>query len=411
MTQRSPALLSRRQLLLGGSTLLLSLAGARAAPAGAGPLSARTLVCLFLRGAADGLSLVVPYADPEYHAARPSIAIAPPGRSGGALDLDGRFGLHPRLAPLLPAYRAGQLAIVHAVGSPHPTRSHFEAQDYLETATPGITREDGWLARCLQARPAPASLAGSLRAVALGHEPPLALRGHAGVLTAPRLRDFGLKAPGPLRNELLAGFEQMYAQGGLDVGRDALAAARRLRALELDAYTPEHDAMYPGPCAGLREVAALIKADVGLELAWLDVGGWDTHQYQGGADSGRLPRLLDAWGQGLAAFRSDLGERFADVLVLVMTEFGRTLRENGSRGTDHGHGSVMFLLGGRVRGGKVHGRFPGLARSELWEERDLAVTTDFRDVFRAVARQQLGVTELGSILPGHTPAPELVLFT
>jgi uncharacterized protein (DUF1501 family) len=417
--------ISRRKLLLGGGMACLSFSswGAEAPAVLSGAARPGPLVCLFLRGAADGLSLVVPYADSEYYTARPKLAIAPPGRPGGAMDLDGRFGLHPRLGPLLPAYRAGELAIVHAVGSPHATRSHFEAQDYMQTATPGVVRQDGWLSRCLSAQPDPAAGAGSLRAVALGQEPPLALRGHPGVLSAPRLQKFGLHAPGPLRDDLQAAFEQMYApppltrassstsRDSLAVGAGALAAARRLRDLDLAGYAPDHDAVYPKPTQALSEVAALIKAGVGLELAWLDIGGWDTHQNQGGADSGRLAKLLDPWANGLAAFRADLGERFADVLVLVMTEFGRTVRENGSGGTDHGHGSVMFLFGGRVRGGSVYGRFPGLSPAALWEERDLAVTTDFRDVYSEVARRQLGLTELSSILPGYAPGPALGLFS
>jgi uncharacterized protein (DUF1501 family) len=196
----------------------------------------------------------------------------------------------------------------------------------------------------------------------------------------------------------------------LTAGRDALTAARHLRELDLARYVPEHDAAYPKESGALREVAALIKADVGLEVAWLDVGGWDTHQNQGTGDAGRLARVLDPWANGLAAFRRDLGARFRDVLVLVMTEFGRTVRENGSGGTDHGHGSVMFLLGGRVRGGAVYGRFPGLSPDALWEGRDLAVTTDFRDVYAEVARHHLRLSALDTILPGHAPGPELGLF-
>jgi uncharacterized protein (DUF1501 family) len=412
----------RRFLLSGGATLsLLASGGAWSRATAASSPRRPPLVCLFLRGAADGLSLVVPHGDPGYYSARPSIAIAPPGKPGGALGLDARFGLHPRLAPLHAAYRAGELAIIHAVGSPHPTRSHFEAQDHMETALPGAVADNGWLGRCLTSRDTMSEgAAGSLRAIAFGHSTPLALRGHGAVISAPRLERLRLQAPGALREPLQNAFERMYAAPSspaaanardvLTAGRDALTAARHLRELDLARYVPEHDAAYPKESGALREVAALIKADVGLEVAWLDVGGWDTHQNQGTGDAGRLARVLDPWANGLAAFRRDLGARFRDVLVLVMTEFGRTVRENGSGGTDHGHGSVMFLLGGRVRGGAVYGRFPGLSPDALWEGRDLAVTTDFRDVYAEVARHHLRLSALDAILPGHAPGPELGLF-
>ncbi len=426
---------SRRSfgLAVGAATLCLfapraarSLEESRAALA-PGSAARPVLVCLFLRGAADGLSLVVPHGEGEYYKARPRIAIARPGQTDGAVALDERFGLHPRLGPLAAAYRGGELAIVHAVGSPHATRSHFEAQDYMETGMPGQVISEGWLGRYLQAqRPLAEPSSDELRAVALGHGTPLALRGYPGVVSAPRLRAFALRAPRGLRRPLERAFLRMYDEDRgnaapereplrdgdqlLRTGHDALTAARRLRKLGLAQYQPEHGATYSKENEALRDVAAVIKADVGLEVAWLDIGGWDTHQNQGNGDTGRLARSLAPWGAGLAAFRADLGARFEHVLVLVLTEFGRTLRENGSGGTDHGHGSAMLLLGGRVQGGKVYGRWPGLEPAALWEGRDLAVTTDYRDVYSEVATGFLGQGDVSRILPGHPAGPALGLF-
>jgi uncharacterized protein (DUF1501 family) len=367
-------------------------------------------VCLFLRGAVDGLSLVVPYGEADYYRERPGIAILPPGKLGGAIDLDGRFGFHPRLAPLKPLYDSGALAVLHAVGSPHPSRSHFEAQDYMETAQVGLSSTSGWLARCVAERAALGL--GELKAVALTDTPPLALRG-APTLVAARLAQLRLNARPRVRQQLEMGFERMYERSSSEVGiigSRALSTARRIRELSLGDERARSGVEYPKPTAALRELAALIRAGLGFGLGWVDVQGWDTHQNQGNAETGRLPVLLDVWSRGLAAFWNDLGEWRERVLVLVMTEFGRTVKENGSRGTDHGHGSVMFLLGAGVRGRKVYGRWPGLEPSQRWEGRDLAVTTDFRDVFAEVATQHLGVANLAGVLPGYLPQQALGLF-
>jgi uncharacterized protein (DUF1501 family) len=395
------AQLSRRALLSAGcaSSVWLSSQLAFAAPGGAAP--PLTLVCIFLRGAVDGLSLVVPYSDPAYYKARPTIGIAPPKHKGGVLDLDGRFGLHPRLGALKPAFDAGELAFVHAVGSPHPTRSHFEAQDYMETATPGERRRDGWLGRCLPDQAEGDSL--RLPRVALSPRTPLALRGPGPVLSTPGLERFQLRAPGGLRPRIETAFAQMYTEEpsvSARAGANALRVAEQLHELGVAEYKAEHGAVYEKSATQLRDAAFLIKADLGLRVAWIDLGGWDTHQAQGDAEKGRLPTLLDGLGKGLSAFRRDLGPRLERVVVLVMSEFGRTVEQNGTQGTDHGHGTAMMLLGGSVNGRKVHGHFPGLAPEQRYEGRDLAVTTDFRDVFAELA-QHVGSVELGAVLPGY----------
>ena len=391
--------LSRRSLLgsAGAGAMTLAVPDfALAAPAA----GKRVLVVIFLRGGVDGLSLAVPHADPDYYNARRAIAVGRPGKPGGAIDLDGRFGLHPRLAPLEPAYRAGELAIVHAVGSHHATRSHFEAQDYAETATPGQpSTRSGWLARSLVSAGKPST---PLGVVALSDKRPLGLRGGVDVVTAARLDAFRLRAPKRLNARLDRAFNALYAKGDDAVtvaGRDALGAAKRLKSLEQTSAR----AGYPEAARGLADVARLVRADVGLRVAWIDAGGWDTHQGQGGADGGRLPRAFDALAKGLAAFRKDLGRDLERVVVLVMTEFGRTVAENGTGGTDHGHGSAMLLLGGPVRGGRVHGTWPGLAPEQRYEGRDLAVTTDYRDVLAEISERHLGARDPGGVLPGHSP--------
>lgn len=403
MTRHRSGVVPRRAVL--AASLLSSLglllesrvgrAQAAPAPIPGGPV----LVCVFLRGAADGLNMLVPHADDDYYRARSSIAIPRPGQAGGALDLDGRFGLHPRLAPLKAAYDAGELALVHAAGSPHPTRSHFEAQDYMETAGVGNRAQvQGWLARYLKSSPARAEL---VRAVALASRPPLALRGYPNAIVAPRLKDFRLSASEELQPVLGQGFERLYRADSADLperaGAQALSASGVLR----QALRAKSSGRYPGAARDVSDLARLIKADVGVETACIDFGGWDTHRGQGSSESGELPRQLDVLARSLAAFRADLGSHFERVVLVVMTEFGRTVRENGTGGTDHGHGSVMFVLGGKVKGGRVLGDFPGLADDKLHEGRDLAVTTDFRDVLAEVCERHLGASNAAQIFNGY----------
>jgi uncharacterized protein (DUF1501 family) len=343
----------------------------------------------------------VPFGEQRYYDLRPNLAIPKPdGSADGAIDLNGFFGLHPALAPLTPLYRAGHLAIVQATGSPDPTRSHFDAQDYMESGTPGLkATNDGWLNRALPPEKQKASL---VRAVSMGPALPRALRGSNQALAINNLSDFQVRAP-------LGGatFESMY-DSTLDqvlngTGRETFEAVKLMQSLQKQTYTPSGNAKYPGGRLGqsLMQIARLIKSDVGLEVAFTDVGGWDTHFNEVGAKAtqGQLANLLGEFGQALAAFYQDLGDRMADVVV-TMSEFGRTVRENGSRGTDHGHANVMFAFGGDIRGGKVYGDWPGMAEDQLYEQRDLAVTTDFRDVLGELVTAHLGNT-LQSVFPGY----------
>ncbi len=402
--------LSRRALLRGGfgasalsglSFLLTSQAGYAESPRPASAVTgAPVLLCVFLRGAADGLNLVVPHADAEYYALRPSIAVPRPGEAGGALDLDGRFGLHPKLEPLKAAYDAGELALVHAVGSPHPTRSHFEAQDYMTTGAVGDrTVAQGWLARYLTTKPAGSS--SLLRAVALSQRPPLALRGYPDAIVTPRLKDFRFQASEALSPVLSKGFARLYRADSQSpaerAGQRALEASQLVqRALSKQ----KSSGKYGRDVQEFSEVARLIKADVGLQTAWIDLSGWDTHRQQGQSDSGELPRQLDRLARALSALRADLGPLLERVVIVVMSEFGRTARENGTRGTDHGHGGAMLVLGGKIKGGRVLGRFPGLALDQLYEGRDLAVTSDFRDVLSEVCESHLGVADTSALFQG-----------
>jgi uncharacterized protein (DUF1501 family) len=380
----------------------------------------KTLICIFQRGAADGLSMVVPHGDPDLYRLRPGIGIPRPttlpGRDGqaAALDLDGFFGLHPALAPLLPIYRRGHLAAVHACGSPHGTRSHFDAQDYMESGAPGNKSiDDGWLTRTLLACPEDAARQQRhtpFRAVAVGATAmPRSLQGDSDALAIPDLRTFGVAAAaraGASPTAAAGGFETLYDRAVGDVlhgpGRESFDAIKMLRAAAPTRYAPANGAAYPPGRFGdaLRQIAQLIKADVGVEIAFAASGGWDTHVNQG-AVQGQLANRLGEFGRGLAALYADLGDRMADVVILTMSEFGRTVRQNGSGGTDHGHATCFFALGGDVNGGRVLGRWPGLAPEQLYENRDLALTTDFRDVFGEVAVKHLGARRLDRIFPGY----------
>jgi uncharacterized protein (DUF1501 family) len=374
----------------------------------------KVLVVIFQRGAVDGLSMLVPHGDPDYYGARGSIAIGRPG-GDGAIDLDGFFGLHPALAALKPLWDERRLAAVHACGSPDTTRSHFDAQDYMESGTPGVkSTADGWLARGLAA--VPAADGSPFRAVALGPTLPRVLRGDAGAVAMTSLADFDIREgalPGGL--DARRGFESLYEQGVRDLlygtGRDTFDAVKMLKSAAPQRLLPANGAVYPRGRFGesLRQIAQLIRAGVGLEVACADIGGWDTHAAQGN-ERGQLAVRFEEFGDGLAAFDRDLGERMRDVVVLTMSEFGRTVRENGNRGTDHGHGTAMFVLGGPSRGGKVYGRWPGLSREQLHDGRDLAVTTDFRNLFAEVAVRHLAIPR-EPLFPGFELGPYLGVFS
>ena len=371
----------------------------------------KIVVAIFQRGAVDGLNVVVPYGEAGYYAARPTIAIPRPGAAAGsAIDLDGFFGVHPSLASIVPYFKDHSAAFVHAVGSPDGTRSHFDAQDFMESGTPGVkSTEDGFLARAIAS--APAKDATPLRAVALSPALPRILSGSAGAVAMTNIAQFGIRA-GAATNQVASSFESMYAQavsGALGgTAKESFEASKILKSADPAKLQPENGAVYPnGPLAqSLRQIAQLIKSNVGLEIAFADVSGWDTHAGEGGAQ-GQLANNLRQFSDAIAAFAKDLGSRMGDVVLVTMSEFGRTVRENGNRGTDHGHANFMLLLGGGVKGGKVHGQWPGL--TNLYENRDLAVTTDFRDVFGEILAKQMGVRDLSKVFPGYTPKFRSVL--
>jgi uncharacterized protein (DUF1501 family) len=405
---------SRRVFLKNGSFALVSLGFApsflaRTAFAAGKSARAKQLIAIFQRGAVDGLSVIVPFGEADYYRARPSIAIPRPNAGdNAAIDLDGFFGFNPRLQPLKPLWDARELAIVHACGSPDSTRSHFDAQDYMETATPGVkSTSDGWLNRYLQVRHDEAAT--SFRAVALTAQLPRMLQGTAPALAVSQIAQFGIRA-GQASDSVGASFEAEYAAAADRVlngtGREAFDAIKMLKIADPAKYQPEHGADYPRSPFGqaLKQIAQLSKANVGLEVAFADIGGWDTHVNQGAAQ-GQLANRLDDFGRGLAALVADLGDRMADTVVLTMSEFGRAVNENGNRGTDHGHGNAMMIMGGGVRGGHVYGKWPGLAPDRRYEGRDLAVTTDFRDVFGEIVVRHLGVADAGPIFPGHAVQP------
>jgi len=406
---------SRRVFMKNGGMALLSLGFAPAFLArtveAAGAARRKILVTIFQRGAVDGLNMVVPFGEREYYASRPSIAVPKPNGDGGAIDLDGFFGLHPRLAPLEPLWDSKQLAIVHATGSPDGTRSHFDAQDYMESGTPGVkSTQDGWLNRYLHAREH--AEATPFRAVALAKQMPRSLQGLEPALAIGQIGQFGIRA-GQATDMVQASFESEYAAAADTVlnktGGQAFDAVRMLKAADPTKYQPENGAEYPrsGYGEALRQIAQLIKADVGLEVAFAEAGGWDTHVNQG-SSAGQLATRLDDFGRGIAALARDLGDRMSDIVILTMSEFGRAVAENGNRGTDHGHGNAMMIIGGgNVRGGKVYGRWPGLAREQRYDGRDLAVTTDFRSVFSEVVRGHLLVTDTRTIFPGFKDAQRL----
>lgn len=372
----------------------------------------KILVAIFQRGAADGLNIVVPHGESHYYQLRPTIAVPRPakGSEDAIIDLDGFFGLHPSLAQLAPLYTQGHLAVVHAVGSPDPTRSHFDAQDYMESGTPGYkATRDGWMNRSLPPEHMPAS---PVRALAMGPVLPRSLRGPNPSLAVGSLGSF------QIGNALAAqSLETMYQEASdpamRATGRETFEAMRLLAAIGRQPYRPADGAEYPRGRFGdsLRQVAQLIKADVGVEVAFADVGGWDHHVNEVGprASQGQLALRLAEFGNGLAAFWRDLGDRGNDVVIVTMSEFGRTARENGNRGTDHGHANCMFVLGGGVRGGRVYGKWPGLAEEQLYERRDLALTTDFRDVLGELVHRHLGNRNLAQVFPGYQPKmPQLL---
>ncbi|MFB3042258.1 MAG: DUF1501 domain-containing protein [Candidatus Poribacteria bacterium] len=390
---------------IGGTPLFLS----RVANAALNPgLNRRkVLVTIFQRGAMDGLMAVTPFNDPMLPKLRPRLAMTAARSAGESalIDLDGTFGFHPAFASMLPLFQEKRLAIVHGVGSPNPTRSHFDAQDYMETGTPGRKgTRSGWLNRAVgllghEATP--------FRAVSMTKALPRSLYGDRPALAIANLADFGIKAP---RNKGAAEnteqiFKSLYEETSQELfrraGQESFEAIKMLSTVEVSNYQPANDAEYPRSPLGnsLRQIAQLIKAGVGLEVAFAETGGWDTHVQQGTINGSFARRATDL-AQAIVAFWRDVESYHDEVVLMTMTEFGRTVHENGSGGTDHGRGSCLFVLGNRVDGGKVHGAVPSLVQESLENRRDLPVTTDFRAVFAEVAGKHLDIRDDQMLFPG-----------
>jgi uncharacterized protein (DUF1501 family) len=396
---------SRRIFLKSGAMAMLSLGFA---PSFLGRAAAATsarrklVIAIFQRGAVDGLNMIVPHGESDYYRLRPTIAIPQPGggSAGSAIDLDGFFGLHPSMASLKPLWDNHSLAIVHACGSPDNTRSHFDAQDYMESATPGVkSTRDGWLNRYLQVS---AEDHNPLRGVALARTMPRSLEGTAPALAIGSVDEFTVRGSATaLQDRYVSSPDHLLSAAG----SDAFAAMRTLRQAAGVPYRPASGVEYPSTPFGkaLEEIARLAKADVGLEIAFTELGNWDHHVNEGSVN-GQIATRLDEFSRGLAALAADLGDRLADTVIVTMSEFGRAVAENGSGGTDHGHGNAMMIIGGNVRGG-IHGRWPGLSDVHRFEGRDLAVTTDFRDVFSEIVVGHLGAPRdsLGRVFPGFAP--------
>jgi uncharacterized protein (DUF1501 family) len=375
---------------------------------GAAEPSARNkrLVVIFQRGAADGLNIVVPHGEQAYYAMRPSINIP----RSSILDLDGFFGLHPALDTLQPIWKQRHLAIVHAAGSPDPTRSHFDAQDFMESGTPGLkATDDGWLNRSLHGFPEMSDKS-AFRAIALGPSLPRILSGREPAVAINSINDFGVGGRNPNAAPVANTFEAMYANSVDSIlhgtGQETFEAVKMLKSADPSKYQPASGANYPRGRFGdsLKQLAQLVKANLGVQVAFADIGGWDHHVNEGNTQ-GQLANVLREFGQSLSAFWTDLGDLAEDTVVLTMSEFGRTARENGNRGTDHGHANVMFVMGGPVKGAKVYGRWPGLDQSQLYEGRDLALTTDFRRVVGEIVYSHLGNRSLQTVFPDFDSPP------
>ena len=424
-------MLTRRVFLRGSA---IAMAGMGAAPVWLARAAAtegrkrKTLVAIFMRGAADGLNIVVPFGDPLYRQLRPNLGLQPPrqgndegnGPFASVIDLDGTFGLNAGLRPLKALWDRKQLAIVEATGSPDSSRSHFDAQDYMESGTPGKTG-NGWLNRALtDARPD----SSPLRAVALSNRIPRSLRGDHEAIALGNVQEFNisdskrlailnnmysLTPDAPLRRTGMDAFDAMKMLQSIDKGAPANPEPRQ-------PFVPGADGPVrnPRPSYGaggqlgknLQQLARLIKSDAGVEAAFAEVDGWDHHQNE----NGQLSNLLNQFSNAIAAFSDDLGDRMEDVVIVTMSEFGRTVEENGAGGTDHGHGSLMMVLGGPIQGGKIYGQWPGLEKEQLFEGRDLAVTTDFRAVLSELVAGHLGQKDLNLVFPGFKPGAQLGLL-
>jgi uncharacterized protein (DUF1501 family) len=406
---------TRRVFMKSGAMIAVGMAAmpeflARAAFAIEGQKINRRLLVIFQRGAMDGLNVVVPHGEPAYYRMRPTISIP----QKNLLDLDGFFGLHPAMSALAPLWEQKQLAIVHAAGSPDPTRSHFDAQEFMESGTPGVkSTGDGWLNRTLAASGA-VTKNNPFRAVAMGTALPRILSGKAQALAMDNINNFGVAPRNPQAQPLADAFESMYEESVDTVmqgtGRETFEAVKMLKSADLAKCKTQPGISYPKGRFGdaLRQTAQLMKSELGVQIAFCEIGGWDHHVNEG-ATEGQLANLLREFSGSLAAFMQDLGALAEETVVVTMSEFGRTARENGTGGTDHGHANVMLVLGGGVHGGKVYGRWPGLDEEQLYERRDLALTTDFRQVIGEALKNHMGISRLNSVFPDFNTQSSLRL--
>src|SRR5438270_896331 len=414
--------ITRRAFLKGGAVALVGTAAVpsfltRAVYGSTAPITGKKrLVVLFQRGAADGLNIVVPHGEQAYYGMRPTIAIPRPSSSQlSAIDLDGFFGLHPSMEAFKPLWDRGHLAIIHAAGSPDETRSHFDAQDFMESGTPGMKgTEDGWLNRAVASLKEQNTKESPFRAIALGPTLPRILLGKEPAVAINNINEFGVGGRNPNAQPLANSFEAMYDQT-VDAalhgtGAETFDAVKMLKSADPARYTPAAGANYPRGRFGdsLRQLAQLLKADLGVEVAFADIGGWDHHVNEGNTQ-GQLANILRDFSQSIAAFWTDLGDLGEETVLVSMSEFGRTARQNGTGGTDHGHANAMFGVGGPVAGGQVYGRWPGLEQSQLWEGRDLALTTDFRQVLGEMVYRHLGNHDLAQVFPGFQNSPNRFL--
>ncbi len=364
----------------------------------------KVLVCIFQRGAMDGLMAVSPYADPNLKFMRPTLYMSPAQTEGASIDLDGYFSLHPGLASFNPLFKEGRMAIVHGVGSPNNTRSHFDAQDYMESGTPfNKGTASGWLNRAVGLLRHDGT---PFRAVSVTSALPRSLYGDNEAIAINNLQDFAIQMRGnPMGANLAAkSFEELYDQTSSELlnktGKESFDAMKMLNVNNIKNYQPANGVVYPNsPLANsLKQIAMLIKMDVGLEVAFAESGGWDTHFNQG-TTNGILARNLKDFSDSIAAFWKDMDAYQDEVTVMTMTEFGRTVHQNGTGGTDHGRASCLFVLGNNVQGGKVYHNMKTMSKENLEDGRDLPVSTDFRTVFSAVADAHLKLNDDKKLFP------------
>jgi uncharacterized protein (DUF1501 family) len=383
---------------------MLGIATAHAATA------PKSLIVIFQRGGCDGLNVAVPYGDAAYYSLRPTIAIPRAGQAGGALDLNGFFGLHPAMTALHKLYQQGNVAVFPAVHYPNASLSHFDSEQFIESGM--ISKSsNGWLNRHLEAT----SNSSGMRGVSFGTGIDQALRGNVSVSSFNDLAAFDLDMAVTAEQRMTTRLQKIYAQnphlGGSNgvriqnAGRTLFADLALVQQLDVKGYAPANGAVYPANTFGtqLRQAAQLVKSGVGLELATVNLGGWDTHNAQGN-QVGYQANMLKIFADGIAALYTDLGTAMQDVMILTMTEFGRTAEENGSQGTDHGNAACWFALGGGVRSG-IYGQWPGLSKTQLYKGRYLAQSVDFRDIFGEIASKHLHNNGLASLLPGHNHTP------